>query len=304
MVGDYYYRLSIPKQDRSTVMINRKSVILGRDIHRLRVFLRVLGLHGMIILFIGFAGLFSPLVSPHDPYATDLINRLKPPSAEYLFGTDALGRCMLSRILFGARISLTMGLSIVTLSLLTGGVLGMIAGYFGRWTDEVIMRFTDMFMSVPSLMIALVLSRAVGPGIVNMIWIVSLSMWPGYARMVRNLVMQIKTKHSIEVAVMTGLDSVYILRHHVIPAISAPMLVMATLGMGRTILMTSSLSFLGLGIVEPTPDWGAMLNNGATWIRTAPHLAVFPGLFISITVLAFNLLGERFETFQGTEKSA
>jgi peptide/nickel transport system permease protein len=153
-------------------------------------------------------------------------------------------------------------------------------------------------MAIPSLVLALVLVSAAGPSILNMIWVISLGMWPGVCRMVCGLVRQVKKEHYIQTAVMTGLNTGYIFRRHIVPSVLPPLLVMITLGMGRTILMTSSLGFLGLGIVAPAPDWGAMLNSGAAYIRTAPHMAVFPGMVISVTVLCFNLLGERAERTQ------
>lgn len=261
---------------------------LGRIITRTR-------LHGWVLLLIVLCALAGPVIAPHDPYATDVNQRLKPPSIQYPCGTDDLGRCVLSRLIYGGRISLGMGAAIMALSVLTGGLLGFAAGYLGGWPNELIMRATDVVMAVPSLVIALVLVSATGPGVWNMVWIVSLGMWPGICRMVCGLVMQVRNEHYIQTAVMTGLGTGYIFRRHMLPAVLPPMLVMISLGMGRTILMTSALGFLGLGIVAPAPDWGAMLNSGTAYIRTAPHMAVWPGLLISVTVFCFNLLGEEAE---------
>jgi peptide/nickel transport system permease protein len=247
------------------------------------------------VLFLVFAitvAVAAPAFSPHDPYATNVSVRLESPSLRYLFGTDELGRCVLSRVVYGARISMGMGMAILLTSMLIGGSLGMLAGYFGGRIDEAIMRLTDIFMAIPSMVVALVLAGALGPGIEHMILIISITMWPGYARMIRGLVLDVKNEHYVEVAIMTGLKNNYILLKHILPGILPPILVMATLGMGRNILMTSSLSFLGLGIVEPTPDWGAMLNKGMTYIRTAPHIALYPGIVISLMVLSFNMLGD------------
>lgn len=253
------------------------------------------GLHGWILAAIAAAATLAPLLAPHDPLAVDVIHRLQPPSWTYPLGTDALGRCLLSRLLFGARVSLGVVLGILAISFVTGTFIGGVAGYAGGLTDSLLMRLTDLFMAMPSLVVTMVLARSLGPGPVNLIWILSLGMWPGYARMVRGMVMQAKEEHHIEVAVMAGLSRLDILGRHILPSITGPLVVMATLGMGRNLLMTSALGFLGLGIIDPTPEWGAMLNNGATWIRSAPHLALFPGLAISVTVLAFNGLGEKLE---------
>lgn len=244
------------------------------------------------LLFITIVSVNPSIFSPDSPYTTNVSRRFEPPSTAYFFGTDELGRCVFSRIIYGMRISLVTGLSILLLSLFCGGLLGALAGYFGGWLDEVIMRLTDIFMAIPSIVFALVLARALGPGIGNVIIILSVTMWTGYARMIRALVLDIKNEHYVETAKIIGLNSIYIFAKHILPGVFPSILVMATLGVGRNILMTSSLSFLGLGIVEPTPEWGAMLNKGTTYIRTAPHIALFSGLFISLTVLSFNLLGD------------
>lgn len=244
------------------------------------------------LLFLVLTGINPFLISGNNPYTTNLTRRLEPPSAEYLFGTDDLGRCVFSRVMHGARISIGAGLSILLLSLFFGGTLGILSGYFGGWVDEFVMRITDIFMTVPTIVIALVLARSLGPGIKNVIIILSITMWTGYARMIRGLVLDIKDRHYVETAKIIGLKNSYIILRHILPAILPPILVMASLGMGRNIIMTSSLSFLGLGIIEPAPDWGAMLNQGTAYIRTAPHMALFPGFFISLTVLSFNMLGD------------
>jgi len=244
------------------------------------------------LLFLVLTGINPLLISGNNPYITNLSGRLEPPSAEYLFGTDNLGRCVFSRVMHGARISIGAGLSILLLSLLFGGTLGILSGYFGGWVDEFVMRITDIFMTVPTIVIALVLAGSLGPGTKNVIIILSITMWTGYARMIRGLVLDIKNRHYVETAKTIGLKNSYIMLRHIFPAILPPILVMATLGMGRNIIMISSLSFLGLGIIEPAPDWGAMLNQGTAYIRTAPHMALFPGFFISLTVLSFNMLGD------------
>ena len=244
------------------------------------------------LLFLILIASAPSVFSLKNPYSIDVYRRLELPSTEYLFGTDDLGRCIFSRIIYGAGISIITALSILLLSLFCGAVFGIIAGYFGGILDEIIMRLTDIFMTIPSFVIALVLAKSFGPGMGNVIIILSITMWTGYARMIRGLVLSIKNEYYIQTAKIIGLRNSYILVKHILPGILPPILVMATLGMGRNILMSSSLSFLGLGFIEPSPDWGAMLNKGMTYISTAPHIAIFPGIFISLTVLSFNMLGD------------
>jgi peptide/nickel transport system permease protein len=243
----------------------------------------------IFLILLAFAG---PLISPHDAFKTNIHRRLETPSVEFLFGTDELGRCLFSRIIYGARVSLGLGIMIMIISMSIGGLIGIVSGYFGTWIDELFMRITDIFMSVPSFIVAMVLISALGGGVTNMILVFSITSWTRYARITRSLVVNIRNENYVETARLVGLKNSYILMKHILPSIAHSIIVMATLGMGMTILMTSSMSFLGLGITEPTPDWGAMLNNGTTFIRTAPYLAVFPGLIISLTVLSFNFLGE------------
>ncbi len=230
--------------------------------------------------------------APNDPFQTHIDQRLSPPSVDYLFGTDELGRCMFSRLIYSVRISLGLAASILVICLVTGTCIGMVSGYFGGLIDEILMRATDMIMALPSFIVAMVLIGALGAGLGNMIFVFALTGWTRYARLTRSLVINIRNENYVVTARLTGLQSFYILRKYILPAIVRPLIVLGTLGMGMMILMTSSMSFLGLGITEPTPDWGAMLSNGTTYIRTAAYLAIFPGILICLTVLSFNLLGE------------
>ncbi len=248
--------------------------------------------YALFLLFLVLLSIIGPTIAPNDPFETHVSRRLSGPSRDFPFGTDDLGRCVLSRMLAGARISLGMGVLILSITLSTGSLLGILAGYTGGFFDEVVMRITDVFMTVPSFVIALVLIRTLGSGVMNIVLVFSLTMWTRYARMTRSLVLNLRHENYIRLARLTGLSRGYILRRHVLPAVVHPLVVMGTLGMGMTILMTSSLSFLGLGITEPVPDWGAMLNKGTTFIRTAPHIAIFAGLAIALTVFSLNLLGE------------
>lgn len=240
--------------------------------------------------------LAAPVIAPHDPYAIDISCRLLPPSTRFWFGTDHLGRCLLSRMIYGARVSLGMGTAIMAVSLLLGGMLGALAGMARGLVDGIIMRITDVFMALPSIVFAMVLSQHLGPGPFNLILVFSLTLWTRYARMIRGLVLDVVQADHVETARMAGLPGWYILKAHILPGILPPVAAMTTMGMGMNILMVSSLSFLGLGIVEPVPDWGAMLGAGADYFRTAPHMAFFPGLLISFTVLAFNSVGDQIKS--------
>ncbi|BBO82444.1 nickel ABC transporter permease subunit NikC [Desulfosarcina ovata subsp. sediminis] len=246
----------------------------------------------LFILLLVVLALGGQHLSPNDPYQPHIDQRLLPPSSTFLFGTDELGRCMFSRLICSVRVSLGLAASILAICLLTGACIGMVAGYFGGLVDEILMRVTDTIMALPSFIVAMVLIGTMGAGIGNMIFVFALTGWTRYARLTRSLVLSVKNANHVVTARLTGLGSVYILRRYILPAIARPLLVLGTLGMGMMILMTSSLSFLGLGITEPTPDWGAMMTNGTTYIRTAAHLAIFPGILICLTVLSFNLLGE------------
>ena len=256
----------------------------------------------IFILFLIFLAIGGEHLTPNDPFKTNIDKRLTGPSAEYIFGTDELGRCMLSRLIYSVRISLGLAAVILIISLFTGGLFGLISGYFGGLIDEILMRLTDTIMAIPSFIIAMVLIGALGSGIPNMIFVFAITGWTRYARLTRSLVFNIKNENYVLTAKLTGLKNFYILLKYIFPGIIRPLIVLGTLGMGMTILMTSSMSFLGLGITEPIPDWGAMLNNGTIYIRTAPYLAIFPGILICLTVLSFNLLGESLKRDNEWEK--
>ncbi|OPX78640.1 MAG: nickel transporter permease NikC [Methanosaeta sp. PtaB.Bin039] len=246
----------------------------------------------MILSAIALVAFFAGMIAPHEPNQTNLGERLSPPSWQYPFGNDNLGRCILSRIIFAARISLYIGVVVVSLSLLIGVALGSIAGYFGGLLDELIMRFVDAFLAFPSMFLALAVIGLMGPGLSNLILALVVVEWTGYARMVRGEVISLKGKEFLEAARSLGAKDSYILVRHVLPNVLAPVLVMSALGIGFTILAASGLSFLGLGVQPGIPEWGSMLDDGRLYLRVAPHLMIFPGLAITITVLAFNLLGE------------
>lgn len=245
-----------------------------------------------LILLLVFVALLAPVLAPHDPYEQDLGKILLTPSPEYPFGTDDFGRCILSRIIYGTRISLAIGLIVTGVSAVVGVTLGMLAGFYGGVVDEVIMRIVDVFLAFPGLILALVVAGLLGPGMFNVLFALALVGWMGYARVVRGEVLAEKEKGFVESARALGAGHVYIMWRHLLPNVIAPVLVMVTLGIGQTILAAAGLSFLGLGVQPPTPVWGSMLNDGKAYLQTAAHLTVFPGLAIMVTVLSFNFLGD------------
>lgn len=245
-----------------------------------------------VTLFLVCIAIFAPHVAPHDPTDANLKARLQPPSEEYPFGTDHMGRCILSRVIYGTRISLSVGVIVISASLLIGLFLGTISGYFGGLADEVIMRLVDGFLAIPSMFLALALAGALGPGIVNMMIALVAVEWTGYARVVRGSILSVKEMEFVEAARGLGAGDFYILVRHVLPNIISPVIVIATLGIGYAILAAAGLSFLGFGAQPPTPEWGSMLDDGRLYLRMAPYIMVFPGLSIMVTVLAFNFLGD------------
>jgi len=256
--------------------LNRRNIAIG---------LTILGL-----IFI--AALFAETLAPNDPSKASLEKRLSPPSMEYPFGTDQLGRCIFSRVLFGARISLGIGLVVVALSAIFGLLLGGAAGYYGGVLDEALMRIVDGFLAVPSMFLALAVVGFLGPGIANIVLALVAVEWTSYARVARGEMLSLKEKEFLEAAHALGAGDIYIFTHHLLPNALTPILVVATLGIGYAILAAAGLSFLGLGMQPDVPEWGSMLNDGRLYLRTAPHLMIFPGLAITVTVLAINLVGE------------
>ena len=246
----------------------------------------------IIILFLIFVAIFAPFLASHHPYEQNLEKALLAPCLEYPFGTDDLGRCIFSRIIFGTRTSLQIGIIVTSITACIGIIMGLIAGYYGGLADEIIMRLVDIFLAFPGLVLALTIAGLMGPGLFNVMFALSLVGWMGYTRVVRGSVLAVKEKEFVETAKSLGANNLYILIHHILPNVIAPVIVMATLGIGHTILAAAGLSFLGLGAQPPIPVWGAMLNNGKAFMRTAPYLTIFPGLAIMITVLAFNFLGD------------
>lgn len=230
-------------------------------------------------------------------YKTEVINmnissKLQTPSMAHLFGTDDLGRDIFNRIVYGARYSLFIGFSATIISLSVGSLLGCIAGYFGGKTDGIIMRITDVFIAIPSTLMAIAVVSALGPNFANLIIAIAIGDIPGYARIIRSSVLSIRDNEFVEASIAVGGSHAHVMAQHIFPNTLAALIVQATLGVGYVIIAASGLSYLGLGVMPPAPEWGAMLSEAQAQIRYFPHQVIFPGLAIVITVLALNLLGD------------
>jgi peptide/nickel transport system permease protein len=235
---------------------------------------------------------FGPMLAPFDPASQELALRLEGPTGLHWFGLDELGRDIFARILSGARISLMVGLVVVSISTTVGIFFGAIAGYFGGRVDEGISRVIDVLLAFPGLLLAIALVAVLGPSLTNVVLALSLIGWVGYARLVRGQVLRARELEFVQAARALGATTPRILVRHIIPTTLPAVTVQATLGMGGAILAEAALSFLGLGVQPPTPSWGTMLNYGRTHLLDAPHLTIFPGVAIAILVLGFNFLGD------------
>jgi peptide/nickel transport system permease protein len=238
------------------------------------------------------AAVIGPWLVPYDPSAQELALRLEGPSRLHWLGLDELGRDILARVMAGARISLFVGLVVVSVSASIGAVMGSLAGYYGGIADEAVSRVIDILLAFPGLLLAIALVAVLGPSLTNVVLALSLIGWVGYARVVRAQVLQAREFEYVAAARAIGAATPRILIRHVLPAALPALTVQATLGMGGAILSEAALSFLGLGVQPPTPSWGAMLNYGRVHVLDAPHLTVFPGLMIAFVVLGLNLLGD------------
>ncbi|RJX24758.1 MAG: ABC transporter permease [Dethiobacter sp.] len=246
----------------------------------------------IIISVLVLMAVFAPLITLRDPYEQNLEIRLTGSNEKYLMGTDQFGRCLFSRLIYGIRISLTTGVISAVLTMGIGVFTGLLAGYFGGIMDELIMRITDIVLSFPSIVLTLVIAGVLGPDLKNIIIALAAVGWTKYARVVRGSVLSIKEQEYVESAKALGASDIYLLCRHILPNCMGPVIVIMTLSIGGAILSIAGLSFLGLGAQPPTPEWGMMLNQGVPFMRRAPHLTIFPGLAIMITVLAFNFLGD------------
>lgn len=256
----------------------------------LRSPLTVAGL--IIIVTFVFLALAAPLIAPYEPQQQKLAQRLKAPTADHIMGTDQLGRDLWSRLLYGARISLTIGLTVVFSAGIFGTALGLISGYAGGIVDEVLMRITDVFFSFPALILAMAIAGALGPDLGNTMIAIAVVSWPVYARLVRAQVMSLRRREFIEAAEAVGVPTPRLLWRHLLPNTLAPILVQASFDMGAAILAAAGLSFIGFGAQPPTPEWGVMISEGRKYVGTHLWLSLFPALAILLTVAAFNLIGD------------
>jgi len=266
---------------------------------RRRLFGSKTGLVGLIIVIIvSLTAVFAPLLAPHDPAKINLAVKHKPPvwmeggDAKYVLGTDNLGRDMLSRIIYGSRVSLLVGISAVLLAGLIGIVLGLIAGYYGGLIDNVLMRIVDSFLAIPSILFILVVIGVFGSGILTLVVVIGAINWITYARLIRGEVLSIKELDYVKAARSIGVKDRHIIVRHILPNVLSSFIVVATLSVASTILLEASLSFLGLGIQSPTVSWGGVLSVGRDFLATSWWIATFPGLAITITVLGVMFLGD------------
>ena len=249
-------------------------------------------LGALIILLMASAALLAPWIAPYDPIMDMDIPLLTPGTHGHLLGTDDYGRDVLSRLLYGARISLWVGLIVIAISGSIGTILGLIAGFYGGWVDNVIMRVVDILFGFPFFILALVLMAILGPSLTNALLALIVVSWITYARIARGQVLTVKEEDYVEASRAVGASGLRIMFRHILPNCLAPLIVQATLGVGGAILTVASLSFLGMGAQPPTPEWGAMLSEGKPFLQVDPYLTIFPGLAIVVTVLSLNLLGD------------
>ena len=236
--------------------------------------------------------LAAPLLAPVDPAQPNLSENLSPPSLAHPFGQDRLGRDILSRIVYGSRVSLLVGVSTVAVSLTLGTALGLFSGLAGGWIDEIVMRAIDVLLAFPGILLAIAISAVLGPSLTNVVVALSVIGWTGYARLVRAETLSLRERAHVESAIALGATPSRVVLCHVLPLLAGPLAVQATFGFAGAIVAEASLSFLGLGTQPPAPSWGAMLNEGRSFLLVAPHVALFPGVAVLATVLGINFLGD------------
>ena len=275
--------------ERALTPVRRRSFLVTRA-PILREPLNVLAL--TLIAIFAFGALLAPLIAPYDPLAQDLASRLEPPSGAHWLGTDQLGRDIASRLLYGSRISLVIGVVVVGLAGIFGTFVGLIAGYAGGLVDEALMRLTEVFLAFPPLILAMAIAGALGPSLTNAIIAIAAVTWAVYARLARGQVLSLRRREFVEAARSIGASRPRILLRHLLPNAVAPLLIQASFDMGSAIISAAGLSFIGFGAQPPTPEWGVMISEGRNFISTQPWLSLFPGLSILFAVGAFNLLGD------------
>jgi peptide/nickel transport system permease protein len=236
--------------------------------------------------------LTAPWLAPYDPNVQDTSRRLEGPSSDHILGLDDLGRDVASRVIYGARVSLRVGFSVVIITAIVGIILGSIAGYFGGFMDTVIMRISDMLLAFPGILLAIALVAVLGPSLNNVVLALSVIGWVSYARLTRGQVLKVREMEFVTAAEALGARSPRVIFRHLLPNVISPVIVQATLGLAGAILAEASLSFLGLGVQPPTPSWGAMLTTGRQYLGIADHLAIYPGMAIMLAVMGLNFFGD------------
>jgi len=245
-----------------------------------------------LIAVFALCALLAPVIAPYDPLAQELSQRLRPPSPEHWLGTDSLGRDIASRILYGARISLIIGVVVVASAGVVGTAIGLIAGYAGGLVDEALMRLTEVFLAFPALILAMAIAGALGPSLTNAIIAIAAVTWAVYARLTRGQILSLRRREFVEAARAIGASRTRIVVRHLLPNALAPLMIQASFDLGSSIIAAAGLSFIGFGAQPPTPEWGVMISEGRNYISTQPWLSLFPGLAILLAVGSFNLLGD------------
>ena len=252
----------------------------------------------IILLGLLMCAVFAPLLAPRDPAQLDLSARLQPPSAVHLFGTDELGRDVLSRTIYGARVSLTVAVCVVALSLALGLALGVVAGFYGGVADTIVnVYLSNAFLALPGILLAVAFVAFLGPSLVNLILALALAGWVNYARLVRAQVLAMKEREFVQAARSLGAGDLRLILGHILPNILQPLIVQAAVGMAAAVLAEATLSFLGLGVQAPTPTWGAMLNDARSHLFESPYLVFFPAAAVALCVLSFNFIGDGLRDF-------
>lgn len=263
-----------------------------RDVWR-QIVRNPLSLTGLIIIAVlVLLAILAPYIAPHDPFATDPIHKLAPPSLTHLMGSDGLGRDILTRVLYGTRISLWIAVLILLLAGVLGTTVGILAGYLGGFWDNLLMRVTDIFMAFPRLILAMAIAAALGPNLTNVVIAISFSAWTVFARLARSRAIAIREEDYVEAARAVGATNLRIILHHILPMAISPVIIQGTISMGGIILTAAGLGFLGFGAQPPTPEWGVMVSDGRNFMPHGWWVSTFPGLAIMVTVLGFNLLGD------------
>lgn len=277
-------------------MVNAAAVAargLGLAAARAPIFANPLNIVAVALISVfAMCALFAPVLAPYDPLVQDLGSRLRPPSPEHWLGTDSLGRDIASRILYGARISLVIGVVVVASAGVFGTVVGLVAGYAGGLVDEALMRMTEVFLSFPALILAMAIAGALGPSLTNAIIAIAVVTWAVYARLTRGQILSLRRREFVEAARAIGASRVRIVWRHLLPNVLAPLMIQGSFDLGSSIIAAAGLSFIGFGAQPPTPEWGVMISEGRNYISTQPWLSLFPGLAILLAVGSFNLLGD------------